>query len=169
MSAHKVLIPLDDSRVSRQILSQIRRFLNPNDNELILFHVALSPQRMTAKPTRPAAIEWPLPMYASHHDVELAKHPIYASQMQDGLVAQIEEEFRADMRWLQEAGYIIAMVIRFGDPVQEILDFTAEEKVDLVVMTSHDRAGLNRLIFGSVADQVLRKVSVPVLLLRPVE
>lgn len=169
MSAHKVLIPLDGSKFSRQILPQVHRFLNPSDNELILFHVASSPQGITAKPTRPAAIEWPMPMYASHHDVELAKHPIYASQMQDGLVAQIEEEFRADMRWLQEAGYIVTIAIRFGDPVQEILDFTAEEKVDLVAMTSYGRAGLNQLIFGSVADQVLWKVSVPVLLLHPIE
>jgi nucleotide-binding universal stress UspA family protein len=39
--------------------------------------------------------------------------------------------------------------------------------VDLVAMTTHGRSGISRLIFGSVAEQVLRHVSVPVLLVRP--
>lgn len=169
MSTHKILIPLDGSEFSRQILPQVRRFLGPDDYELILFRVAPPPQGLVNRPTQPAAVEWPVPMYASHRDAELAKHPIYASQVQDSLIATIENEFGPAVLSLREAGYTVTVAVRFGDPVQEILEFIKEQDVDLVALTSHGRTGLSRLIFGSVAEGVLHKASVPLILLRPFE
>ena len=52
---------------------------------------------------------------------------------------------------------------------RQILDFITEEGVDLVAISTHSRTGPSRLIFGSVAERVLRKVPVPVLLLHPQE
>ncbi len=40
-------------------------------------------------------------------------------------------------------------------------------KVDLIVMSTHGRTGFGRLVFGSVAESVLRGTTVPILLLRP--
>jgi nucleotide-binding universal stress UspA family protein len=56
--------------------------------------------------------------------------------------------------------------VRIGDPSREILAAVAEEKVDLIAMTTHGRSGLGRLLFGSVAENLLRSAPVPVLLLR---
>lgn len=50
--------------------------------------------------------------------------------------------------------------IAIGDPAQEILKLTEEEKVDMVVMASHGRKG--RFHFGSVAEKVVKNSPVPV-------
>jgi nucleotide-binding universal stress UspA family protein len=56
--------------------------------------------------------------------------------------------------------------LRIGDPAEEILMLERELGVDLIVMASHARNGVGRLLLGSVADRVTR-ASVPVVLLGP--
>jgi nucleotide-binding universal stress UspA family protein len=53
-----------------------------------------------------------------------------------------------------------------GPPAQTLIDFVADEAIDLVVMASHCRAGVGRAALGSVADRMLQS-SAPVLLVRP--
>lgn len=53
-----------------------------------------------------------------------------------------------------------------GDPAYEIVSAAKEIGADLVVMGTHGRTGLGRLIMGSVAEQVLRKAPCPVLTVR---
>lgn len=53
-----------------------------------------------------------------------------------------------------------------GDPASVLLDIVAQSGVDLVVMTTHGRTGLERFTLGSVADRLVRAGSAPVLLLR---
>lgn len=108
-------------------------------------------------------------MYRSQRDAEYAKHPIYADQMRQGLSGSIAEELEADAHPLRQAGYAVSVAVRFGEPAEEILRFIESEGVQLVAMTTHGRTGLRRLIFGSVAEQVLRRVVVPVLLFCPLE
>jgi universal stress protein A len=52
-----------------------------------------------------------------------------------------------------------------GDPVSVILTRAAEMKTDLIVMGTHRRAGLSRLLMGSVAEGVLRRAPCPVVLI----
>jgi nucleotide-binding universal stress UspA family protein len=57
-------------------------------------------------------------------------------------------------------------VIRFGNPVDEILKVIDEHRVDLVAMGTHGRTGLAHLLVGSVAERVVRTSKVPVLTVR---
>jgi universal stress protein A len=50
-----------------------------------------------------------------------------------------------------------------GDPATQILRVAQEMSCDLIVMGSHGRTGLERLLMGSVAEQVVRRASCPVL------
>jgi len=50
-----------------------------------------------------------------------------------------------------------------GDPIDEILRVAAENHSDLIVMGTHGRTGLRRLLMGSVAEQVVRRAPCPVL------
>jgi nucleotide-binding universal stress UspA family protein len=50
-----------------------------------------------------------------------------------------------------------------GDPAGEIVRLAKEHQCDLIVMGTHGRTGLSRLLMGSVAEQVLRKAHCPVL------
>ncbi len=169
MTRQKVLIPLDGSDFSRQILPYVHRVLDLTNSELILLRVAESPAGLSGAPARVATTELPVPMYESERDAELAKHPIYASQVWESLEARLEDDLQADARHLEDAGYTVSTAVRFGDPAQEIADFVEHESIDLIAMTTHGRTGLRRLVFGSVAEQVLRNVSVPVMVLRPFE
>ena len=53
-----------------------------------------------------------------------------------------------------------------GDPVEEIVRLAEEEPVDLIVMGTHGRTGLGRLLMGSVAEAVVSQASVPVLTIK---
>ena len=57
--------------------------------------------------------------------------------------------------------------IVYGDPAQEILKTIESEKIDMVVMGTHGRKGLENVIFGSVARYVVRRSPVPVLTINP--
>jgi len=50
-----------------------------------------------------------------------------------------------------------------GEPAGEIVRLADEENVDLIVMATHGRTGLRRLLMGSVAEAVVRRAKCPVL------
>lgn len=56
--------------------------------------------------------------------------------------------------------------IRRGVPHGEILDYAEEEEIDLIVMATHGRTGLDRFLLGSVTENVIRGASVPVHVIR---
>jgi nucleotide-binding universal stress UspA family protein len=54
-----------------------------------------------------------------------------------------------------------------GSPAERIVEFAKEKGVDLIVMSSHGRTGLGRLLIGSVAESVVRRAECPVLIVKP--
>jgi nucleotide-binding universal stress UspA family protein len=55
----------------------------------------------------------------------------------------------------------------YGPPAQAIIEAAQHRRADLIVMSSHGRTGLGRMVLGSVAEAVLRGSRVPILLIRP--
>jgi nucleotide-binding universal stress UspA family protein len=162
------LIPLDGSSFSRQILPVVRRVLNPANYQLTLIRVAAAPQGLTPLPPRPIAINYTTaPLYESAYDAQLAHHPIYASQIADNVAALLQDELQADAYYLQAAGFTVDTIVRFGDPADEIVAYAEANAVDLVAMATHGHSGLRRLVMGGIAQQALRRLSRPVLVVRP--
>lgn len=56
-----------------------------------------------------------------------------------------------------------------GTPAEEIVRLAEQEHVDLIVMATHGRSGLKHLLMGSVAENVVRKASCPVLTFKPTQ
>jgi nucleotide-binding universal stress UspA family protein len=54
-----------------------------------------------------------------------------------------------------------------GDPAEEIVRYIDTEGIDLVIMSTHGRKGLDRVLFGSVANYVVTTSSVPVMTVNP--
>ena len=54
-----------------------------------------------------------------------------------------------------------------GDAAEEIINYVKSEGIDLVVMGTHGRKGINRIVFGSVAARVVESAPVPVLTVNP--
>jgi nucleotide-binding universal stress UspA family protein len=76
----------------------------------------------------------------------------------DKIKAMIPDEIR-------ETGDIIPMV-RFGKPFLEIIQVAKEENVDLLVVGTHGRAGVDRVMLGSVAERIVRKAGCPVMVIK---
>jgi nucleotide-binding universal stress UspA family protein len=53
--------------------------------------------------------------------------------------------------------------MRVGDPVEEIVRLADQEQVEMIVMATHGRTCLSRMLMGSVAGGVVRKANCPVL------
>jgi nucleotide-binding universal stress UspA family protein len=61
----------------------------------------------------------------------------------------------------------ITVVGRSGEPAEEILRYAASHSIGLIVMGTHGRTGVSRVLLGSVAESVLRNASCPVLVVPP--
>jgi nucleotide-binding universal stress UspA family protein len=67
---------------------------------------------------------------------------------------------------VSEKGLRVQVFTPSGDPARRIIDIAREMEVGLIAMTTHGRSGLSRVVFGSVAESVVREAPVPVLLMR---
>ena len=74
-----------------------------------------------------------------------------------------------DQELLQRDGYTVTSLVRFGEPAEEIADLARCANVDIVAMATHGQTGLRHLLLGSVAEQVLRDLTIPVLMIRPTD
>lgn len=64
-------------------------------------------------------------------------------------------------------GLEVEDVIAHGDAASEIVRVARERGIDLIVISSHGRTGLGRIIFGSTAEAVVRHAHCPVLVVKP--
>lgn len=60
----------------------------------------------------------------------------------------------------------VTTVVTEGEPCEEILRVAQLQRVDLIALGTHGRGGVPRLVLGSVAEGVLRRATVPVLIVR---
>jgi nucleotide-binding universal stress UspA family protein len=82
---------------------------------------------------------------------------------------RVFEESRAELETLtSEAGASqdVKLETIMGDPTNEILRIAKDGNFDLIVMSTHGRTGLNRLLMGSVAERVIRHAPCPVFVIR---
>lgn len=150
MKTRKVLIPIDGSEFSHQVLPHVMRLFDPNCTELVLMRVA----------PRLSSLE-------VHDHTEQPQ--IYSDQREAAMAANFYAEMLPTMRKLADAGFTVSTAMCFGDPAEQIEQFVVLEGIDLVAMTTHGRTGLARLLLGSVAQHVVTHAPVPVLLWRPIE
>jgi nucleotide-binding universal stress UspA family protein len=169
MAALNVLIPLDGSSFSQRILRSTLDFLKPQHHHLILMRVTPPPTGVVGIPPRMLPFDGGafIPSYNSASDLEQNQHPIYETQTWESIKAKFSHELSEAATDLQGAGFEISLLVHFGDAAEEIIRATRQREVDFIVMATHGRKGLERMLLGSVAEEVLRHVSVPVLMLRP--
>jgi nucleotide-binding universal stress UspA family protein len=70
----------------------------------------------------------------------------------------------------QQSGNIkVIPDVRKGQPYEEILKEASERKIDLIVIASHGKTGLQKYFIGSVTEKVMKEAKCPVLLIRSQE
>ena len=142
----RVLVPLDGSRVAEAILPFIEQIAGPLDMEVLLVRVVPLTSMDVVGMAKEAQAGAPI---LRELDAQGYLEPLVASLKAKGV--------RAGAR------------VRIGDPATEIVAAAKEINADLIAMTTHGRSGLGRLLFGSVAEAVLRGSPIPVFLLRTSE
>jgi nucleotide-binding universal stress UspA family protein len=158
MTIRSILVPLDGSPFSEHALPAAVGVARRTGAtlELVRVHeplVPVVPGQLAAVPITPVAS-------ASAFDPRLE-----------------ENHRRADESYLQstaarvtaESGLNARIKLLDGLPGEALAARVTERGADLIVMTTHGRSGLNRLWLGSVAEGLVRHVTVPVLLVKPGE
>ena len=137
-----LLLPVDRTGEHKQVLEAARVLARRSLACLRLLHVAPSPAAVINSEGKTVS---------------------YADQE----AARVEGEVLRDLRAVAAGvvGVPVECVVRFGDPVREILSEAESADVDLIVMASHRRSGVRRFLKGSVAEEVERATTRPVLLL----
>ena len=97
--------------------------------------------------------------------VEGAAQPMFEDP--EGLRVDAEEYLAALAAELRHRGIRVKTQVRQGEAADEILK--RESNADVIAMTTRGRSGLGRLLFGSVAETVLRASELPVFLMRSIE
>lgn len=169
MEKHKVLVPVDGSAFSRQIVPVLTKFLNPEWNELILLRVGEPVGGVLGAPPRPAGLDGMIMSYESQKDARHAAHPIFASQVRESAVAEFMAEGQFDARALEQAGFTVSCEVRFGNPGEEIVNYVRTHAIDLIAMTTHWRTGVTKLLYGNTVQYVTPRVAAPLLMLRPTD
>ena len=137
----RALVTLDGSMVAEAILPAFLRVAYPLGLDIVLIRVV---------PTVPVA----------------AEDPGHAQDSAERMKAEAEAYLRAVAATLSLDGLRVDTVVRTGEAPQEIIAGAQEVHADLIAMTTHGRTGLRRLLFGSVAEAVLRAAPVPVFIVR---
>ncbi|MFN8474206.1 MAG: universal stress protein [Anaerolineae bacterium] len=135
-----MLVPLDGSPLSERALPIAAGLAQATGAQLILMRAAWAHTTLGVDPRR-------------------------------GEVAALDEaehSLRAIATRLSEQGVHVHTAVCGAPPVEGILREVDNHQADLVIMCTHGRSGLGRWIYGSVAEEVLARITVPVLLVRPV-
>ena len=174
----RILVPTDFSRGSERAWEMAQRMAADFGAELILLHV---------RPATPLNMD--MLLEAEERQAELrslqAEHQLGIPRVDENPtpVARVFEgpfttktllEFSAAGRaWAEmleawatkghRVGAKVRIVLRVGAPYQEILTEAEESKADLVLLATHGRGEIHRLLVGSVADRVIRMAPCPVL------
>ncbi len=127
--------------------------------EHALAHAVALAQRFHAKLTIVHAFSIPLVSPAAgavvpNEDVVLALSEA-ANKNLDALVARVKEK-----------GVEVEGMLRVGFPDDEVLAAAEARPVSLIVVGTHGRRGVRRLLLGSVAEHIVRRAKVPVLVVR---
>jgi nucleotide-binding universal stress UspA family protein len=135
---HRILVPLDGSRLAEAILPDVEELAAQQGAELVLLRIALA--------------------HALAGDA-LVEAQVQAVEEAGGYLAEVEQRLAA-------RGIRVSSAVRYGRAAEEILDHARTSGIDLIAMSTHGRSGIERVLLGSVAERVLREAPVPVLLRR---
>jgi nucleotide-binding universal stress UspA family protein len=169
MPKRTVLVPLDDSELSRTILPPVQGFFAPEGWDVVLFRAEPAPRGAASHDRRivqAVVADEGGPAIPASGAAE-GPEPVRAEPGWARLERGMREELHADVRSLARGGYTVTVAVHFGpDPARELIRFAGEAGVDLLAMATHGNTDLARRLDRSVASGVLRRLTIPILLMR---
>ncbi|SDB37157.1 Nucleotide-binding universal stress protein, UspA family [Desulfonatronum thiosulfatophilum] len=144
MQIKKILCAVDFSPVSDKVADYAKSLAGPLDAEIICIHVV---------PSGTIYADFGIPMNSMES--------FCTTMITEGekTLAAFNEKHFYDKQYRAK--------VTCGDFSEQILACAKEEQVDMIVMGTHGRKGMDKLLFGSVAEKVLRQAPCPVVAIRP--
>jgi len=165
MPERKILVPLNQSKLSLEIIPCVEKLFPPGENELLLFYVTNPPGNVGFGEPDLGAGYVPMP---GDKSVRPTLHPIYATQQEDNIRAHVKAELAPLLKRLRETGYEVSIKVGFDkDPIAVISRHIRKSGIDLVAMSTRARVGVTRFFFRNIADTLAQEAKVPVLLIHP--
>ncbi|ELY82615.1 universal stress protein [Natrinema gari] len=116
------------------------------------------------------AVELARDLDATLHVLSVSEDGPHAAEKQDRLRSEPEDEaVSAAERATETADHAdvdVTTDIRHGVPQEQVVDFAETNPIDMVIVGTAGRSGLDHLISGSVAEEIVRNAPVPVLTVR---
>lgn len=144
---YKLLFPVDLSGLSSRIASKIPAMAEKLDAEVHLLAVAESTEQFQA-------------FYVPHPSLGVLEKD--QTRGMDRKLQDFQFEYFPDYPKIQR-------IIKVGDPAEEIMKYIRSAGIDVVIMATHGRKGLSKVLFGSVTEKVVKGSPVPVMITRPGE
>jgi len=169
----KVLVTLDGSDLSEAVLSDVERLIAGTETQVTLLRAVEQPE-VPSERVAGSVLE-----AAGDPSVRFGMPPsvmgpptVRNEEKREQAFERVEHELKAYLeekaQGLRAKGAKVETAVLFGDdPAETILDYARKHDVDLIMMATHGRTGLARLVLGSVAGRVLKSGLKPVLVVRP--
>jgi nucleotide-binding universal stress UspA family protein len=145
MGYRTILVPLDGSPLARLAIAEAKKLAEPGGARIILLGV----------------VEFPTAQFEGYADF------VSGFDIHERIRKYIEQFLTKEIELLHAEGYQADYLVREGFPHEEIAAACEDEKVEIIVMTTHGRTGFAHWILGSVAEKVVRSAPCSVLIVRP--
>jgi nucleotide-binding universal stress UspA family protein len=140
----KIVCPIDFSEFTDEILKYAVNITKKFNAELHLIHII------------------PNLNYFTPYESFLTPENLVA--IEKNIEKEVEKDFE---KVTKDIDMPLKKIVKTGATFVEIIDYIKEEDIDLVVMGTHGRSGIEHILIGSVAEKVVRKSPCPVLTIRP--
>ncbi len=140
----KILVPLDGSPLAETSIRHIAIMVKDSPSSAVVLFRSTDPIDAGVRQRLSAELA---------HQLETA----YLSE-----ATQYLEQMKIRLR---EMGINATTAIATGPAGESILEYCADNEIDLIVMSSHGRTGLARWAFGSITEKVLKQSDIPILVI----
>ncbi|UPV75958.1 universal stress protein [Halorussus limi] len=132
----RILLPTDGSRAAESAVSHAVSHAERYDAELYVLHVV--------------------------DETETTSIVGHGDERQQAVEARVEDSMSSIVTEASQRGVSVTDDVEVGTPHRTILSYADERDIDLVVMSTHGRSGVDRVVMGSVTERVIRTGDVPV-------
>jgi nucleotide-binding universal stress UspA family protein len=151
----KILVPLDGSKLAESVLPHVESVVKGCSSPEVVFVRVVEPVQIPVGAAADGSVVY------NKADATRDKKKI------DSLNIESAKEYLNEL--VQKAGYgnaQVSSVVLSGDVAKSLADYADKNSVDLIIISTHGRSGISRMVWGSIADKIMRNTCVPVFMVR---
>jgi nucleotide-binding universal stress UspA family protein len=142
-----IIVPMDGSKLAECVLPHVEAIAGGCNVARVTLACVVAPLHL-------------------HNYAEEKLLPKERRQMEDKVTNDARKYLNKIATQLKRRGIAAEYVVLTGDTVKQLVNYANKNDVDLFVISTHGRSGISQLVWGSIAESLLRHSCVPVLMVR---